>query len=183
MDRPDRQATLLKEYEICEAIIEQNETAIWTTATIFFSASLGAIAFVASRDTHDLSSLLLILAVAVGATGILAGWYRAFMRWRQFQHMAYHRMREIEEELGSYIVRYGYYLDNLKRLQPLYEDESRADAKQFRQVRSALAPHWTTFTRSRAFLIIVGTLAALWAALLIREAIVFLIMQPNPVKP
>lgn len=171
MDETNRKTYLQKEYEICEMIVEQNERAIWTTASIFFTASIGAIAFVASKDLHDKTSLLFVGLVGISTIFVLIGWYRAFLRWRQFQHLAYYRMMQIEEEMGYFIIRFGHYLDNIIGLQTTYEDNKKPDANLFLSVRSTFAPQWTRYKRSSAFKLIIISIIIMWFALVIREMI------------
>jgi hypothetical protein len=107
-----RHAALRNEYQVCQASVQQLESAVWQSATLIGLASLGTLTLVATSD----SSIALILVLGWFSTTGAFIWWRMANRWWSIQAAKIRRMRDIEDELdipGQ--THYVDFLDDLHR--------------------------------------------------------------------
>lgn len=105
-----RLATLLNEYQMCQASVQQLDSAVWQSAALIGLVSLGTLALVATSD----SSIRVILLLGVFSTIGSFVWWSMANRWWSIQTAKIRRMRDIEDDLdvpGQ--THYVDFLDNL----------------------------------------------------------------------
>src|SRR5262245_5655668 len=109
MESPNERP-LLQEYGSCDAQVSRCDTIIWQRAALIFSSTLFALAYFGKSLEHTLEGFLLEIVVAIGAVSVTILWSRLALQWHGYQAVAFHRMREIETQLGMWHYRYSLFL-------------------------------------------------------------------------
>jgi hypothetical protein len=162
---------LLTEYQTAHDEVNRLNGQLWTTAQILIPLSLAGIGFLSSFTTHTIQTLTTILLAASGSSLILWGWYRIASRWLVYQNVTQHRMKEIEEELDIWCVRYEAYvalksrgIDLLEKSDSLSQDE----ILRYKNLTSPMIP------KGKPTAVVIRNLALLmvltWGLLVVREA-------------
>jgi len=101
---------LLTEYQTAHNEVDRLNRQLWTTAQILIPLSLAGVAFLLSLTTHTIQTLTTVLLSGLVSSLVLWGWYKVAIRWLAYQSVAQYRMREIEENLDIWCVRYEAYV-------------------------------------------------------------------------
>jgi hypothetical protein len=101
MSSKENTDTLLKEYGFCDDQIGRLDSLIWQTASLIYPISLGGFAYFGTSSTHTPDRFFSLLAVATGSITLILIWYLLSRLWLRFQSIAFYRMVEIEDEIGS----------------------------------------------------------------------------------
>lgn len=104
------QESILLEYKICDSQVSRIDRLIWQTASIIFPITLAALAYFGSTLNISYREILIEIIVAIGSISIMLIWSQLALQWHGYQAIAFHRMHEIEKELGMWHYRYSLYL-------------------------------------------------------------------------
>jgi hypothetical protein len=111
-DEERKLTILLKEYETCQASVQQLDSAVWQSAALIGSVSIGTLALVATEP----ASIPVIILLGAFSTTASFIWWRMANRWWSIQTAKIRRMRHIEEELPTRgQTHYVDFLDDLHR--------------------------------------------------------------------
>jgi hypothetical protein len=103
-----KEASLIKEYELCWEHVKQLDTNIWTTSGVIGLGSLVTFFTVGMTSQNE------IIGICIGllAISIIWIWWKISGRWWDIQHAIILRMIDIEEDIGYFQNRIVSYLDN-----------------------------------------------------------------------
>jgi len=165
------QDALLEEYRSCGEQVTRLDTLIWQTASIIFPITLAGFALFGLSSSHTPERFFVIVATAVGSITLLITWYLLSYRWYVYEHVAFYRMREIEDELGLWHRRYTFFVRVSPRKQRLALRHMSDDEKsRFQKLSSQVGN--VPFIGLRATMTIITTIFVIgWIALIAREYI------------
>jgi hypothetical protein len=99
---------LMEEYKICHDYASNMNATSWQMAAVLMPISVASLAYLLSLPgPRSAARLIVAVLIATMAIGILWTWLMLFRRWFAYQQIAYHRMAEIERELGLWLITYG----------------------------------------------------------------------------
>jgi hypothetical protein len=73
-------------------------------------ADFSGFAYFGATTSNKINQFLALLAVAIGSITLLVLWYLLCRLWFRFQSIAFHRMLEIQSELGMWRFRYSSFM-------------------------------------------------------------------------
>ena len=167
----DHQDALFEEYRSCDEQVTRLDNLIWQTASIIFPITLAGFALFGLSSSHTPERFFVIVATAVGSITLLITWYLLSCRWYVYEHVAFYRMREIEDELGLWHRRYSSFIRVSPKkqklaLQRMSDDEKPRFQKLSSQVGSVPFIGLRTTTTVITTIFVIG-----WLALIVREYI------------
>ena len=119
---------LLKEYELCWQGVNDNNTRLWTSASIFLSGAILALTWLGTRPLGVCNwaefSLVAIIVPVVWI--VMYSYLRIFEAWELFDRIEFYRAEQIEQHLKLWRVRYRLYIRASQV--PTEEDSGRLDA-------------------------------------------------------
>jgi hypothetical protein len=111
LNKADRES-LLEEYRSAHQFVIAMHGHTWQIGGILIVASLGVFALLAERSTGSIKGLVLSFFAGGFSSILLIAWYSIMERISFFIEVSYHRLREIEIELGLRRNLYIHCLDN-----------------------------------------------------------------------
>lgn len=119
---------LLKEYELCWQGVAHHNTRVWTSASIFVSASIAGLAWLGTRPpaTNNWGEFWLVAVVALVIALVLWAYLRIFGSWEVLDRIEFYRAEEIERHLGLWRIRYR--LRSHEQPTPEEQESERLDA-------------------------------------------------------
>ena len=152
----------------------------WQSAQILFPLTLASLAFFGINDEHSPERFAVIVVVALGAILLLSAWFLITRRWNLYQKIAFHRMREIEEELGFWFYRYAHFaqLGVKERLQ-VVANASQEEKERYNSLPQAFVSFPRFGTRGMLTFLFYLFMSS-WMLLIVREFIQTFITPPAP---
>lgn len=99
---------LLKEYDLCWQGVAHYSTRTWMSASIFVSASIAALAWLATRPlaTDNWAEFCQVTVIALVIALVLGAYLRIFRSWEVLDGLEFYRAEQIEQHLGLWRIRY-----------------------------------------------------------------------------
>jgi hypothetical protein len=126
---------LLEEYRGCSERISRLDSLIWQTASVILPITLAGFAYFGSSSRHTPDQFVSVLIVGIGSLTLLMMWFMLSRNWYFYILIAFHRMQEIEIELGLWHYRYALFLRESKQgREKVLEKATKKEKERFQKL-------------------------------------------------
>jgi hypothetical protein len=163
------------EYQVGLELFKMQNTQAWQTFSITSTLALLGLAFIGQfkASSGEIETWPVTVVVGAGMIIILIGWLVLANRWWAFAQQELYRMREIERDLGLYMVRQGTWLREPGKLDPA-EQKELAENPEAKEKCTAVRARFKSFPKlcwqqkTLAF-VMVFALILIWLATVVTD--------------